>query len=180
MLKEIGTKYVIIGHSERRKYYQESDNSISKKFFILKDQGLVPVLCIGETENENKMGHTKNVCRRQLDTILSVNGADSFNNAIIAYEPIWAIGTGKSATPIQAQEIHSFIRSYIQSFSKEVAQKVIIQYGGSVNPDNAALLFEQPDIDGALVGGCSLNSDDFLKIIRLAACSRRKKIKSGF
>ena len=142
MLKDFGAKYIIIGHSERRTYHKESDEFIAKKFGALKAAGLVPVLCIGETE--------------------------AFNGAVIAYEPIWAIGTGKSATPAQAQAVHAFIRGHIAAKSQAVADQVIIQYGGSVNDANAAELFTQPDIDGALVGGASLKAPAFAVIVKAA------------
>jgi triosephosphate isomerase len=151
MLKDIGAKYIIIGHSERRTYHHESDEFIAKKFAILKDAGLIPVLCIGETEAENEAGKTE---------------------AVIAYEPIWAIGTGKSATPAQAQAVHKFIRDHIAKQDAAVAEQVILQYGGSVNAGNAAELFTQPDIDGALVGGASLKADAFAVIVKAAALAK--------
>ncbi|XBS69945.1 triose-phosphate isomerase [Acerihabitans sp. KWT182] len=169
MLKDIGAKYIIIGHSERRTYHKESDELIAKKFAVLKDAGLVPVLCIGESEAENEAGQTQAVCARQLDAVLNTLGASAFESAVIAYEPIWAIGTGKSATPAQAQAVHKFIRDHIAKQDAAVAEQVIIQYGGSVNAGNAAELFTQPDIDGALVGGASLKADAFAVIVKAAA-----------
>ncbi|MGY0154344.1 triose-phosphate isomerase [Edwardsiella tarda] len=169
MLKDIGAKYIIIGHSERRTYHKESDTFIAEKFAALKEAGLIPVLCIGETEAENEAGKTEEVCARQLDAVLKSMGAQVFKGAVIAYEPIWAIGTGKSATPAQAQAVHKFIRDHIAKHDAEAAQEVIIQYGGSVNAANAADLFKQPDIDGALVGGASLKADAFATIVRAAA-----------
>ncbi len=169
MLKDVGAKYIIIGHSERRTYHSESDEFIAKKFSVLKDAGLIPVLCIGESEAENEAGETQSVCARQLDAVLNTLGAAAFENAVIAYEPIWAIGTGKSATPAQAQAVHKFIRDHIAKQDAEVAKQVIIQYGGSVNAANAAELFTQPDIDGALVGGASLKADAFAVIVKAAA-----------
>ena len=154
MLKDFGAKYIIIGHSERRTYHKESDEFVAKKFGVLKEAGLVPVLCIGETEAENEAGKTEEVC------------------AVIAYEPIWAIGTGKSATPAQAQAVHAFIRGHIAAKSQAVADQVIIQYGGSVNDANAAELFTQPDIDGALVGGASLKAPAFAVIVKAAAAAK--------
>ncbi|WP_291973049.1 triose-phosphate isomerase [Candidatus Symbiopectobacterium sp.] len=173
MLKDIGAKYIIIGHSERRTYHKESDAFIAKKFGVLKEAGLIPVLCIGETEAENEAGETEAVVARQLDAVLSTLGATAFNDAVIAYEPVWAIGTGKSATPAQAQAVHKFIRDHIAKHDKAVADQVIIQYGGSVNAANAAELFTQPDIDGALVGGASLNADAFAVIVKAAAEAKR-------
>ena len=168
MLKEFGAKYIIIGHSERRTYHKESDEFIAKKFEVIKKAGLVPVLCIGESEAENEAGQTEAVCARQIDAVINALGVEAFNGAVIAYEPIWAIGTGKSATPAQAQAVHAFIRGHIAAKSQAVADQVIIQYGGSVNDANAAELFTQPDIDGALVGGASLKAPAFAVIVKAA------------
>ncbi|MGQ8820999.1 triose-phosphate isomerase [Bibersteinia trehalosi] len=168
MLKEFGAKYIIIGHSERRTYHKESDEFVAQKFKALKDAGLVPVLCIGETEAENEAGQTEAVCARQIDAVINSLGVEAFNGAVIAYEPVWAIGTGKSATPAQAQAVHAFIRGHIAAKSQAVAEQVIIQYGGSVNDANAAELFTQPDIDGALVGGASLKAGAFAVIVKAA------------
>ncbi|MTD38177.1 triose-phosphate isomerase [Erwinia sp. CPCC 100877] len=173
MLKDVGAKYIIIGHSERRTYHKESDEFIAKKFAIVKEQGLTPVLCIGETEAENEAGKTEEVCARQIDAVLKTQGASAFEGAVIAYEPVWAIGTGKSATPAQAQAVHKFIRDHIAKADPKVAGQVIIQYGGSVNDKNAAELFSQPDIDGALVGGASLKADAFATIVKAAAAAKK-------
>ncbi|PIJ49896.1 triose-phosphate isomerase [Erwinia sp. OLTSP20] len=173
MLKDIGARYIIIGHSERRTYHKESDELIAKKFAVLKAAGLIPVLCIGETEAENEAGKTEEVCSRQIDAVLNTLGADAFNGAVIAYEPVWAIGTGKSATPAQAQAVHKFIRQHIARQDSAVAEQLILQYGGSVNDKNAAELFAQPDIDGALVGGASLKADAFAAIVIAAAQAKR-------
>lgn len=172
MLKDIGARYIIIGHSERRTYHKESDELIAKKFAVLKAAGLIPVLCIGETEAENEAGQTEEVCARQIDAVLETQGAEAFNGVVIAYEPVWAIGTGKSATPAQAQAVHKFIRDHIAKKDAKVAEQVIIQYGGSVNDKNAAELFAQPDIDGALVGGASLKADAFAVIVKAAAAAK--------
>ncbi|WGL98296.1 triose-phosphate isomerase [Arsenophonus sp. aPb] len=172
MLKDIGAKYIIIGHSERRTYHQESDEYIARKFAVLKSQGLIPVLCIGESEEENSAGKTEQVCACQIDAVLNSLGASAFENSVIAYEPIWAIGTGKSATPAQAQAVHKFIRDHIAKQDRAIAEQVIIQYGGSVNANNAAELFSQPDIDGALVGGASLKADAFAAIVNAAAAAK--------
>lgn len=177
MLKDVGAKYIIIGHSERRIYHKESDEYIAKKFDVLKNINLIPVLCIGETEAENKTGQTEAVCARQLDAVLNILGVKAFENAVIAYEPIWAIDTGKSAIPDQAQRVHEFIRGHIASHDARVAEQVIIQYGGSVNANNAAELFAQPDIDGALVGSASLKADVFAVIVKAAA--EAKSVKGG-
>lgn len=173
MLKEVGATHVIIGHSERRTYHKESDKFIAEKFSILKENNLVPVLCIGETEAENEAGQTQSVCAKQIDAVIDLLGVQAFKNAVIAYEPIWAIGTGKSATPAQAQAVHKFIRDHIAKLDAEVAKQVIIQYGGSVNDKNAAELFTQPDIDGALVGGASLKADAFAAIVKAAALAKK-------
>ncbi|GKX64225.1 triosephosphate isomerase [Pragia fontium] len=175
MLKDIGAKYVIIGHSERRTYHKESDELIAEKFAVLKEAGLIPVLCIGETEAENAAGQTQAVCARQLDAVLKTMGAPALKGSVIAYEPVWAIGTGKSATPAQAQAVHKFIRDHIAKHDADVAAKIIIQYGGSVNDSNAAELFSQPDIDGALVGGASLKADAFAIIVKAAAKAKKAK-----
>ena len=164
MLKDIGAQYIIIGHSERRTYHKESDELIAKKFAVLKEQGLTPVLCIGETEE---------VCARQIDAVLKTQGAAAFEGVVIAYEPVWAIGTGKSATPAQAQAVHKFIRDHIAKADAKIAEQVIIQYGGSVNAANAAELFAQPDIDGALVGGASLKADAFAVIVKAAEAAKQ-------
>lgn len=169
MLKDIGAKYIIIGHSERRTGHREQDEIIAEKFAMLKQAALIPVLCIGETEEENANGKTEQVCMRQLDAVIKLVGIAAFSNAIIAYEPVWAIGTGKSATPAQAQAVHHFIRQHLASYDKLIAEEVVIQYGGSVNEKNAAELFAQPDIDGALVGGAALKANAFASIIKAAA-----------
>ncbi|MGV3345655.1 triose-phosphate isomerase [Enterobacteriaceae bacterium LUAb1] len=173
MLKDMGAHYIIIGHSERRTYHKESDDLIAQKFAVLKNSGLVPVLCIGETEAENEAGKTEEVCARQIDAVLNTLGVSAFSNTVIAYEPVWAIGTGKSATPAQAQAVHKFIRMHIAKQDPHVAKHIIIQYGGSVNDKNAAELFAQPDIDGALVGGASLKADAFTVIIKAAAAAKK-------
>lgn len=173
MLKEVGATHIIIGHSERRTYHQESDKFIAEKFAVLKENGLIPVLCIGETEAENEAGQTEAVCAKQIDAVINLLGVQAFNNAVIAYEPIWAIGTGKSATPAQAQAVHKFIRDHIAKLDADVAKQVVIQYGGSVNDKNAAELFAQPDIDGALVGGASLKADAFATIVIAAANAKK-------
>lgn len=173
MLKDIGAKYIIIGHSERRTFHQESDEYIAEKFAVLKETELVPVLCIGESEAENKAGQTEAVCASQIDVVLNRLSVKAFNKAVIAYEPIWAIGTGRFAIPSQVQAVHKFIRNHIAKHDNAVAQQVIIQYGGSVNAGNAAEFFMQPDIDGALVGGASLQADSFALIVKAAAQAKQ-------
>ena len=166
MLKDIGAQYIIIGHSERRTYHKESDELIAKKFAVLKEQGLTPVLCIGETEAENEAGKTEEVCARQIDAVLKTQGAAAFEGVVIAYEPVWAIGTGKTATNEIAQDVCGYIRSVVaELYGQEVADQVRIQYGGSVKPEGLKALLEQPDIDGALVGGASLVEDSYKAMI---------------
>ena len=166
MLKDFGAKYIIIGHSERRTYHKESDEFIAKKFGALKAAGLVPVLCIGETEAENEAGQTETVCARQIDAVIDALGVEAFNGAVIAYEPIWAIGTGKSASQDDAQKMCKVVRDVVAAdFGQEVADKVRVQYGGSVKPENVAEYMACPDVDGALVGGASLDPESFLALL---------------
>ncbi|CZF84494.1 Triosephosphate isomerase [Grimontia indica] len=172
MLKDFGATHIIIGHSERRDYHAESDEYVAKKFAFLKEHGLVPVLCIGESEAQNEAGETVAVCARQLDAVINTQGVEALNGAVIAYEPIWAIGTGKAATAEDAQRIHAEIRAHIAAKSEEVAKNVVIQYGGSVKPENAEAYFAQPDIDGALVGGAALNAESFAAIAKAAAAAK--------
>ncbi|ASK78040.1 triose-phosphate isomerase [Paraphotobacterium marinum] len=166
MLKELNVQLVIIGHSERREYHSESNELIAQKFKALQEIGLTPVLCIGESEEQNENGETLSILAKQLDAVINLNGINSMQKAVIAYEPIWAIGTGKAATANQAQEIHNAIRNHLASYSKEVAENVIIQYGGSVKPENAEEFFKMNDINGALVGGASLKAESFAGIVK--------------
>lgn len=168
MLKEFDCQYVIVGHSERRTLYNESNNIIGSKFKAVSSIGLTPILCVGETLEQKENNQTKNVIIKQLDSIINSVDINTFNNAIIAYEPIWAIGTGKTATPLQAQEVHQVIRNRFSAIDKELADKLRILYGGSVKASNSNELFSQPDIDGGLIGGASLNSEDFLAICAAA------------
>jgi len=168
MLLDFGCQYVIVGHSERRTLYGEDDALVAQKFAIARKAGLTPILCIGETLEERENGSTEAVCARQLDAVIDLEGIDALAESIIAYEPVWAIGTGKTATPQQAQDVHAFIRSKLAEKSKDVADKVRIQYGGSMNAGNAADLLSQPDIDGGLIGGASLVAEDFLTICKAA------------
>lgn len=164
MMTDYGCKYAIVGHSERRTYYGETDDIVADKFGAAQKHGLVPILCIGETLEEREAGQTEAVCERQLDAVLSKHGIQSFANAVIAYEPVWAIGTGKTATPEQAQEVHAFIRAKLAGLDQAVADGCRILYGGSMKPDNAMELRNQADIDGGLIGGASLKAEDFLGI----------------
>lgn len=168
MLNDFECKYVIVGHSERRALYGESDAVVAEKYAAAQTAGLVPILCVGETLEEREAGITEQVVGRQLDAVLNKSGVISLANAVIAYEPVWAIGTGKTATPEQAQAVHAFIRAKIRALDAEVAEHLVIQYGGSVKASNAAELFAQPDIDGGLIGGASLNAEEFLAICRAA------------
>lgn len=164
MLKDFGCTYAIVGHSERREYYGETDQVVADKFGAAQSHGLIPILCIGETLEQRESGDTENVCARQLDAVLDAHGIKSLANAVIAYEPVWAIGTGKTASPEQAQEVHAFIRSKLATLDADVAAGVRILYGGSMKPDNAKELISQADIDGGLIGGASLKAEDFLGI----------------
>lgn len=169
MLKDFGCKYVIVGHSERRSIYGESDELVAKKYVAVQAAGLTPVLCVGETLAEREGGITEKVVGRQLDAVIQAAGVESLARAVVAYEPVWAIGTGKTASPEQAQAVHAFIRNKIAGLSKQVADGLVIQYGGSVKASNAAELFSQPDIDGGLIGGASLVAEEFVAICK-AAC----------
>jgi triosephosphate isomerase (TIM) len=164
MLKDVGCKYVIVGHSERRAIYKEDDALVARKFLAAQSQGLIPILCVGETLEERERGQTTPVVSRQLTAVLDLAGAAALRTAVIAYEPVWAIGTGKNATPTQAQEVHAHIRTAIAGRDAKIAADVRILYGGSVKAANAHELFAMPDVDGGLVGGASLKADEFLKI----------------
>jgi triosephosphate isomerase len=167
MLKDVGCRYVILGHSERRQYFKESDALINRKLQLALAEGLEVILCIGETLDERKGNQTEKVLDTQLAGGLANVTAEQLAKITIAYEPVWAIGTGVNATPQQAQDAHAFIRGRVgQLISADVAKNLIIQYGGSVKPDNAATLLGQPDVDGALVGGASLKVEDFLAILK--------------
>jgi triosephosphate isomerase len=168
MLKEFGCTYAIIGHSERRSLYGETDELIAARFTAAKRNGITPILCVGELLEEREQGITEEVVGRQLDAVLDVEGIQGFADAVIAYEPVWAIGTGKTASPEQAQEVHAFIRGKLAALDATIADNLIIQYGGSMNPSNAEELLSMPDIDGGLIGGASLKPEDFLAICRAA------------
>ncbi len=169
MLKESGCGYVIIGHSERRQFFHETDSSVNQKIAFVLAEGLTPVVCVGETLAERESGQTHDVVRRQyLGAMKDVKTSDA-EKLIIAYEPVWAIGTGKTATPEQANEVHLFIRGLAEElYGKKFAEKMIIQYGGSVKPENAHDLLSCEHIDGALVGGASLDADQFASIVKTA------------
>jgi triosephosphate isomerase len=168
MLGEFDCTYAIVGHSERRSLYGESDELVARRFAAARRAGLTPILCVGELLDEREKGITEGVVGRQLDAVLALEGIEAFADAVIAYEPVWAIGTGRTATPDQAQAVHAFIRSKLASLDGKIADHVIIQYGGSVKGANAQELFSMPDIDGGLIGGASLNPEEFLAICRAA------------
>jgi triosephosphate isomerase len=170
MLKSVGCQYVILGHSERRQYFKETDEFINKKVKKALASGLIPIICVGESLQEREKNITNLVVTTQVTGCLQGIPASDVEKSIIAYEPVWAIGTGKVATPQQAQEVHKLIRGLVaQLYSSATAEKVVIQYGGSVKPDNAKELLHQPDIDGALVGGACLKADSFAAIVQAAA-----------
>ena len=166
MLKEFNTQYALVGHSERRSYYGDTDASVAARYVQAQEQGIIPILCVGETLEQREQDQTFTVINAQLDAVLDLAGVESLSKAVIAYEPVWAIGTGKTATDEQAQEVHHYIRQYIAAKDQAIADKVQILYGGSAKPDNAKGLFAQPDIDGGLIGGASLEAESFLKIFQ--------------
>lgn len=168
MLKDLGCSYVLVGHSERRALYGESDEVVARKFKTAQTCGLIPVLCIGETLSERESGATEAVLQRQLAAVLDLCGIAAFKNAVLAYEPVWAIGTGKTASPEQAQAAHAFIRGQLHGHDAKIANSTRILYGGSVKADNAATLFGAPDVDGGLIGGASLKASEFLAICAAA------------
>ena len=171
MLKDVGCGHVIIGHSERRWIYHESDQLVARKFSAAQSRGLVPILCVGEQLSDREAERTEEIVARQLDAVLELCGVDSLESAVIAYEPVWAIGTGRTATPQQAQAVHAFIRERIGVRNAKIAMATRILYGGSVKAGNAAELFAQPDVDGGLIGGASLNAEEFLAILAAAGTS---------
>jgi len=168
MLRELGCRYAIVGHSERRQLFGERDAQIAAKFAAAQRAGLVPILCVGETLAEREQAATEAVVGRQLGAVLEVTGAGALRGAVIAYEPVWAIGTGRTASPEQAQAVHAFIRTAVGQADAGVAAGLPILYGGSVKPANANELFAMPDVDGGLIGGASLVAEDFLAICRAA------------
>lgn len=169
MLADFACKYVLVGHSERRAIYGESDALVAAKFAAAQKLGLIPVLCVGETLEERESGVTADVVVRQLEAVLQSSGVASLAQAVVAYEPVWAIGTGRTATPDQAQEVHALIRTRIAKEDAAIAAELRILYGGSVKASNAAELFAKADIDGGLIGGAALVADDFLGIVKAGA-----------
>jgi triosephosphate isomerase len=168
MLRDVGCEYVIVGHSERRLLYRESDQLVARKFAASHARGLIPILCVGEQLADREAGRTREMVARQLDVVLELCGAGSLERGVIAYEPVWAIGTGRNATPEQAQDVHSFIRARVAGRDAKIAAATRILYGGSVKAGNAAELFSMPDVDGGLIGGASLKADEFLTILAAA------------
>ena len=169
MLRDIGCTYVIVGHSERRALYGETSAQVAAKFQAAQAAGLTPILCLGETLEEREAGTTESVIDEQLDAVLDVAGVGAFATAVIAYEPVWAIGTGVTASPEQAQDVHRHIRGRLEALNADIAAGVQVLYGGSMKGENAAGLLAKPDIDGGLIGGASLKAEDFLEIAEAAA-----------
>lgn len=172
MLLDYACRYVLVGHSERRHLFHESEKFIAEKFHQVKDHGMIPVLCVGETLSEYENGLTKQVITKQLETVVEIKSSheDVFKNCIVAYEPVWAIGTGKTAEPMQVQEVHTFIRQSLIKYGTKNADDLPILYGGSVNEKNAAALFAMPDVDGGLIGGASLHAKQFVEIVKCINC----------
>jgi triosephosphate isomerase (TIM) len=169
MLRDIGCEYVIVGHSERRALFGESSATVAAKYVAALGQGLIPILCVGETLADREAGRTEAVIDSQLDAVLDLAGVSTLAGAVIAYEPVWAIGTGKTASPQQAQDVHAHIRARVAAKDSTIAEGLKILYGGSVKGDNAAGLFSMPDIDGGLIGGASLKAADFMAIAEAAS-----------
>ena len=168
MLADIGAQWALAGHSERRQYHGESDELVARKFAAARAGGLTPILCVGETLEQREAGQTEAIIARQLQAVLALNGIASFDTAVIAYEPVWAIGTGLTATPEMAQQVHAFIRSQLEKEDVIISRLTRLLYGGSVKAANAAELFAQADVDGGLIGGASLTASDFLGICAAA------------
>ena len=168
MLQDFSCKYAIVGHSERRALYHETDTLVAEKFVRAQDAALIPILCVGEQLEERGSADTEAVIERQLNAVIELAGVASFNDAVIAYEPVWAIGTGKTATPEQAQEVHAFVRLLLARHDDAVADKIRILYGGSVKAANAVEIFSMADVDGGLIGGASLDFDEFISICHAA------------
>ncbi len=168
MLKDVGCAYVIVGHSERRTLFREDDALVARKFLAVQSQGLIPILCVGETSEEREKAQTTQVVSRQLAAVLDVAGAGAFRQGVVAYEPVWAIGTGKNASPAQVQEVHAHIRAEVAARDANIAAGLRVLYGGSVKATNAKEIFAMGDVDGGLIGGASLKADEFLKICSAA------------
>ncbi len=168
MLADVGCSHVIIGHSERRAMYGDTDDRVADKFAAVQSAGLTPLLCVGETLEQREDGSTESVVARQLEAVIAKVGVAALNDSVLAYEPVWAIGTGKTATPEQAQQVHAFIRAMVSDKDAKIGSSLRILYGGSVKPGNAAEIFGMPDVDGGLIGGASLKGEDFLQIIAAA------------
>lgn len=177
MLADCGCRYTLVGHSERRGVFGETDEIVAQKYAQGLKHGLTPILCVGETLSEREAGATESVVARQLDEVVKLCGSAAIGQGVIAYEPVWAIGTGKTATPQQAQDVHAFIRGRIAATAPQVADALTILYGGSVKGSNAAQLFEMADVDGGLIGGASLVADEFVAICR-AAHGAKEKVKA--
>jgi len=171
MLTDFGCTYAIVGHSERRTLYGEDDALVAKKYAVARAAGLKPILCVGETLEEREKGVTEEVVARQLDALIDLEGVGALADGVIAYEPVWAIGTGMTATPQQAQDVHAFIRNRVAQLDAAVAEGLRILYGGSMKPENAAELMANPDIDGGLIGGAALKAEDFFGICKAADAS---------
>lgn len=167
-LADTGCRWVLVGHSERRQELGETNAQVAECFVAAKSAGLKPMLCVGETLDQREQGMTLSIIEAQLEAVIELSGIQALSDAVIAYEPVWAIGTGKTATPEQAQDVHANIRAYLGRFDAAVASGVRLLYGGSVKADNAADLFRMPDIDGGLIGGASLNAEEFCSICRAA------------
>lgn len=165
MLADFGCRYVLVGHSERRHIFKEDENFVAQKFHHAKEHGIIPFLCVGETLEEREKGQTQQVIAKQLLAVKQFSD-DCYKQCVVAYEPVWAIGTGKTASPEQAQEVHQFIRQLVADVNSDDARQLPIVYGGSVNENNAHTLFSMPDVDGGLVGGASLNAQQFVEIVK--------------
>ena len=168
MLADAGARFALVGHSERRQYHAEDSGLVARKFAAARAAGLRPILCVGESKEEREAGTTEAVIASQLRPVLDLAGAEGFRDAVVAYEPVWAIGTGLTASPQQAQDVHAFIRSEVAARDAKIGNSLPILYGGSVKPANAAELFAQPDVDGGLIGGASLVAADFMAIVAAA------------
>lgn len=166
MLKDFGCKYVIVGHSERRAIFGETNQVVAEKFIAAQKMGLIPILCVGETLEQREAGLAEKIIDEQLSVVIELAGIDAFDKSVIAYEPVWAIGTGKTASPQQAQEVHASIRKGLRDKNREIADELAILYGGSVKASNATELFVMDDIDGGLIGGASLIASEFISICR--------------